>query len=61
MCGTMHGSVPVLVLSRAWIYRQFTDLSIITTVKSFSFIGHLILCISLVRQSTNLTSQQNVD
>ena len=31
------------------------------TVKSFLFVGHLILCISLVGQSTYLRSQRNVD
>jgi len=31
------------------------------TVESFLFIGHLILCISLVVQFTNLRSQQNIN
>jgi len=31
------------------------------TVKSFLFVGHLILCILLVGQSTYLRSQRNVD
>jgi len=55
-----------VTVPRGTEHIQYIDLShscqrpIKDTVKSFLFIGHLILCISCVGQSTNLTSHQNI-
>jgi len=38
--------------------NMFSD--IVTTVKSFIVVGHLILCISWVEQAKNLRSERNI-
>jgi len=49
------------IFMNKYIYLSYSFLLVYDTVKSFSFVGHLILCISLVGKSTNLRFQRNID